>query len=264
MSANCVPAIPVPRPPVETVSFLGVKIDLITRATLLDLVSECISAQRKVVIAHHNLHSVSLHRSSPADAPLLRRFYDRAHYTLADGMSMVVLGRLLGHRISPRHRVAYNDWLPVMLPVAVDSGWRIFYLGSTEEIAAKGAEVLRARYPGLQLKVHHGHFETEHQSDSNVKVVAEICDYRPNILFVGMGVPRAGALDSGESHGPRCERSFPIWSDVRLYRRRKANGSPVDGQTLFGMGISPGDGAAKTRIPLPGGTVGSSKSGSGE
>ena len=43
MSANCVPAIPVPRPPVETVSFLGVKIDLITRATLLDLVSECIS-----------------------------------------------------------------------------------------------------------------------------------------------------------------------------------------------------------------------------
>jgi len=130
-----------------------------------------------------------LHRSSPKDQMSLRRFYDEARYTLADGMSMVVLGRLLGHRISGRHRVAYNDWLPFMLPVAVSTGWRIFYLGSAEEVANKGAEVLRGRYPGLQLKVHHGHFNTEHKSDSNAKVVAEISGYQPHILFVGMGVP---------------------------------------------------------------------------
>ena len=183
-------AITIPGPSVKTISFLGVKIDLITPEGLLDLVSNCISAQRKVVIAHHNLHSLYLHSSSPKDAVSLRRFYDGTHYTLADGMSMVLLGRLLGHRIGVRHRVAYNDWLPLMLPVAVDSGWRIFYLGSTAEVAAKGAEVLRARYPGLQLKVHHGHFDAQYESDSNAKVVAEISDYRPHILFVGMGVPR--------------------------------------------------------------------------
>ena len=57
MSANCVPAITVPSPPVKTVA-LGVKIDLITPAKLLDLVTDCISAQRKVIIAHHNLHSL--------------------------------------------------------------------------------------------------------------------------------------------------------------------------------------------------------------
>jgi N-acetylglucosaminyldiphosphoundecaprenol N-acetyl-beta-D-mannosaminyltransferase len=190
MSANCVPAITVPSPSVKTIAFLGVKIDLITPAKLLDLVSDCISAQGKVIIAHHNLHSLTLHRSSPTDALLLRRFYERTHYTLADGMSMIVLGRLLGQHISAQHRVAYNDWLPLMLPVAVESGWRIFYLGSTPEVAARGAEVLRARYPGLELKVHHGHFDAQHQSNSNARVVAEISEYRPNILFVGMGVPR--------------------------------------------------------------------------
>jgi N-acetylglucosaminyldiphosphoundecaprenol N-acetyl-beta-D-mannosaminyltransferase len=190
MSANCVPAITMPGPSVKTIAFLGIRIDLITSARLLDLVSDCISAQRKVVIAHHNLHSLCLHRSSPTDAMSLRRFYDDALYTLADGMSMVVLGRLLGHRISARHRIAYNRWLPLMLPGAIDSGWRIFYLGSTAEVAAKGAEVLRARYPGLQLQVHHGHFDAQHESDSNAKVVAEISEYRPHILFVGMGVPR--------------------------------------------------------------------------
>jgi N-acetylglucosaminyldiphosphoundecaprenol N-acetyl-beta-D-mannosaminyltransferase len=190
MSANCAPAMTVPSPSVKTIAFLGIRIDLIMPDRLLDLVSNCISAQRKVVIAHHNLHSLCLHRSSPTDAISLRRFYNDTHYTLADGMSLVVLGRLLGHRISARHRIAYNDWLPLMLPVAVDRGWRIFYLGSTAEVAAKGTEVLRARYPGLKLKVHHGHFDARHESDSNAQVVAEISEYRPHILFVGMGVPR--------------------------------------------------------------------------
>lgn len=190
MNAKCSPAIAIPGPCVKTISFLDIKIDLITPGGLLALVSDCISVQRKVIIALHNLHSLCLHSGSLKDAELLRRFYDHAHYTLADGMSMVLLGRLLGHRIGIRHRVAYNDWLPFMLPVAVDRGWRIFYLGSTLEAAAKGAEVLRARYPGLQLKVHHGHFDAQYGSDSNAKVVAEISGCRPHILFVGMGIPR--------------------------------------------------------------------------
>ena len=190
MSANCVPRINIPGPPVKTISFLGVKIDLITPEGLVELVSNSISAQSKVVIALHNLHSLCLHSGSLKDAESLRSFYDNAHYTLADGMSMVLLGRLLGHRIGVRHRVAYNDWLPFMLPVAVDRSWRIFYLGSTAEVAAKGAEVLRAGYPGLQLEFHHGHFDAQYESDSNAKVVTEISDYRPHILFVGMGAPR--------------------------------------------------------------------------
>jgi N-acetylglucosaminyldiphosphoundecaprenol N-acetyl-beta-D-mannosaminyltransferase len=190
MSANCVPALSAPSPSVETIAFLGVKIDLITADQLLDLVSDCISADRKVIIAHHNLHSVCLHSSSSHDSVSLRRFYDQTQYTLADGMSMVALGRLLGRRISSRHRVAYNDWLPFMLPTAIHRDWRIFYLGSSPEAAAKGGETLRAGFPGLQLEVHHGHFDADFKSSDNAKVLAQISEYRPNILFVGMGVPR--------------------------------------------------------------------------
>lgn len=190
MSANCVPGTTVPSPSISTIAFLGIKIDLITPYRLLDLVSDCISSQRKIVIASHNLHSLCLHSGTPSDAESLRRFYDDTDYTLADGMSMVLLGRLMGHRISAQHRIAYNDWLPIMLPFAVDSGWRIFYLGSTPEAAAKGAEILLARYPEVQLKVRHGHFDARYQSASNAKVVAEISAYRPHILFVGMGMPR--------------------------------------------------------------------------
>ena len=57
---------------------------------------------------------------------MFRRFYDDATFTLADGMSIIVLGKLQGKRISHEHRVAYNDWLPLLLPLAVHNGWRVF------------------------------------------------------------------------------------------------------------------------------------------
>jgi N-acetylglucosaminyldiphosphoundecaprenol N-acetyl-beta-D-mannosaminyltransferase len=77
-----------------------------------------------------------------------------------------------------------------MLPTAVKRDWRIFYVGSTAEAAAIGEAVLRARFPGLQLRVHHGHFDANYKSEESSRVLAAISEYRPHILFVGMGVPR--------------------------------------------------------------------------
>ncbi len=188
MLADCVASVPAPSG--GAIRFLGVTVNLLTSDSLLDLVVECIAVNRTIVIAHHNLHSLCLHSSSGREAVAFRRFYDDAQYTVADGMSIVVLGRLYGRRIDYRHRVAYNDWLPVMLPVAAQNGWRIFYLGSTAEVATKGARVLTARFPGLQLKLRSGHFDVQRQGVDNNQVLAEISRFQPHILFVGMGMPR--------------------------------------------------------------------------
>lgn len=190
MSAERANALAPPGPLVQNITFLGARIDLVTSESLLELVYDCIVNRRKAVIASHNLHSLCLQSGSHCDAPSFRRFYTDADYILADGMSAVLLGKLHGKKISRRHRVPFNDWLPVVLPVAVENSWRIFYLGSTVAAAEKGAGVLRARYPGLRLKVHHGHFDAQYDSDSNKRVVSEISRYRPHILFVGMGMPR--------------------------------------------------------------------------
>jgi N-acetylglucosaminyldiphosphoundecaprenol N-acetyl-beta-D-mannosaminyltransferase len=189
MCAELASALTLPPPPVESVTFLGAKIALLTSTSLLQLVQDCLDAHCKVVIAHHNLHSLSLQNGSRCDATF-RRFYDNVHYTVADGMSVVLLGRLHGKQIGRQHRVPMNDWLPVFLPAAVQNRWRIYYLGSTPLAAAKGANVLRANFPGLHLKVHHGHFDAAYNSDANMEVLSDISRYRPHILFVGMGMPR--------------------------------------------------------------------------
>ena len=188
MPKECAPA--APGPPVEAITFLGVTISLLTSRSLLDLVTACIVANYKVVIAHHNLHSLCLHSSASFDAALFRRFYDEATYTLADGMSIVALGKLYGRKIKSCHRVAYNDWLPIMLPTAVRNGWRLFYLGSTADVADNGARILASRFPGLQIKTHDGHFDVRKHGAENTKVLAQISEYQPHLLFVGMGAPR--------------------------------------------------------------------------
>jgi N-acetylglucosaminyldiphosphoundecaprenol N-acetyl-beta-D-mannosaminyltransferase len=49
---------------------------------------------------------------------------------------------------------------------------------------------MRAKHPGLLIRTHHGHFNAERSSAENRRVLAEINDYDPDILMVGMGMPR--------------------------------------------------------------------------
>lgn len=190
MSAECDVTVRVSGPVVSPITILGVKIDLLTAHTLIDLVCSCITTDHKIVIANHNLHSLCLYHNSTRDTMRLRAFYHDADYTLADGMSMVLLGKLQGKMITSRHRIAYNDWLPIMLPIAARNRWRLFYLGSTDTVANKGVEILRARFPDLLIESHHGHFDAQHGSLVNSEVIAEINRHSPHILFVGMGMPR--------------------------------------------------------------------------
>jgi len=120
----------------------------------------------------------------------MREFYSLTDYNHIDGMSLVLLGRLLGLPLKREHRTGYMDLLPLLAEQAADHGWRIFYLGSRPGMAAKAARILKSRYPGLQIRTHHGHFNAEHSGPENQAVLAEIKAYAPDILMVGMGMPR--------------------------------------------------------------------------
>jgi N-acetylglucosaminyldiphosphoundecaprenol N-acetyl-beta-D-mannosaminyltransferase len=66
----------------------------------------------------------------------------------------------------------------------------VFNLGSPEGVAEKGAEVLRRLHPGLQIEVSNGYFNARRDSAENEAVVQRINAYQPDLLMVGMGMPR--------------------------------------------------------------------------
>lgn len=178
---------PIARDP-QNVEFAGIRIHLQTAESLLAVVAAAIRDSKRILIGHHNLHGLSTY--AKVENIHYRRFFEIADLALADGMSMVMLGRLLRKRISRKNRIAFNDWLPTFLEHAADRQWRVFYLGSAPKVMSRGIQVLSLRYPGLQIAGHHGHFNASDSSKENRNVLDEINNYQPDVLFVGMGMPR--------------------------------------------------------------------------
>ncbi|NYF79607.1 WecB/TagA/CpsF family glycosyltransferase [Granulicella arctica] len=168
------------------VSFLGLTMQPKSMSELNALVEQGIAEGRKWIITNHNLHSLYLlHRW-----PKLRKFYADAHWTFIDGMPLVALGRLYGYSLQREHRVTLADWLQPLMELAASKGWRVFNLGSPKGVGEKAAAELRKQYPALQIEVNDGYFDARHGSPESEAVIERINAYRPDLLMVGMGMPR--------------------------------------------------------------------------
>jgi N-acetylglucosaminyldiphosphoundecaprenol N-acetyl-beta-D-mannosaminyltransferase len=157
-----------------------------TKRELVRLIGEAISCNTCTVIGHHNLHSLYLYHH---DAEM-RRFYERADCVYIDGMSLVLIGRLLGKRLRREQRSTLLDWLHPLLREAAANGWRVFFLGATYEVGQQALAVCRAEFPQLQMETAPGFFDARPGSRESQCVRSAINTYRPHLLLVGMGMPR--------------------------------------------------------------------------
>lgn len=173
----------------DRIALLGAEVDLITPAEVMQAVAGFVDAGRPAVIANHNAHSLYLLRREPQ----LADFYRAADLIEIDSRPMIFWGRLLGLPVRGEHRCTYLDWRDDFWRLAEEKGWRIFYLGGAPGVAETGAERLRQRWPGLKLAVRDGYFDARPDAEENLGVVAQIRDFDPHVVLVGMGMPRQEA-----------------------------------------------------------------------
>jgi N-acetylglucosaminyldiphosphoundecaprenol N-acetyl-beta-D-mannosaminyltransferase len=167
------------------VRLLGGEVDAVTAAEVIAFTAARIAQGRPAIVANHNLHSLCLIRQDPEMAA----FYATADLVEADSMPMIAWGRLLGRAIGRAHRATYLDWREPFWAAASDQGWRVFYLGGAPGVAARGAEAIRRRWPALTLSVRDGYFDMDDPA-ADAAVLDEVRAARPDVLFVGMGMPR--------------------------------------------------------------------------
>jgi N-acetylglucosaminyldiphosphoundecaprenol N-acetyl-beta-D-mannosaminyltransferase len=166
---------------------LGLKATAITDLGLLDRIDIAILRRQQISIASLNLHGIYIFHTDP----VFRNFHqDDRTLVRIDGMSIIMLARLVGKRLRREHRIAWIDLLPHMLDRAADSKWRVFYLGGKPEVLNAGLRKLRAAYRAVELDGCHGYFSTSPGSFENKRTIARIDAFRPDILLVGMGMGR--------------------------------------------------------------------------
>jgi N-acetylglucosaminyldiphosphoundecaprenol N-acetyl-beta-D-mannosaminyltransferase len=170
----------------EQVAILGATVDRVDMQGLNDFISHVIPTKKNALIGNHNLHSIYLCGGDDK----MRRFYDTCSLVHVDGMSLVMASRLLGGRLTREERVAYIDWLPSLFAQAEARGWKIFFLGSEPGVAEKAVDHFKNTYPELQIESRHGYFDCSPGSAENAEVLATIAASEPDLLLVGMGMPR--------------------------------------------------------------------------
>lgn len=116
---------------------------------------------------------------------VLKEAYRTADLVTADGTGLVWASRVLGAPLP--ERVTGIDLLEALWNRAAAEGYRLFFLGAKPGVAYAAAQQLRTRFPLLNIVgVHHGYFARSQEE----AIVNAIRDAAPDLLLVGMGVPR--------------------------------------------------------------------------
>jgi N-acetylglucosaminyldiphosphoundecaprenol N-acetyl-beta-D-mannosaminyltransferase len=165
---------------------LGGEVDVYTLDQLLGFVAALVRERRRALIANHNLHSLHLFPREPE----MQDLYGRADLIQIDSMPLVWWGRLMGHAVSADNRFTYTGYRDALWPVIHRNGWRVFHLGGRPGVGARAAEKLRAAWPGVVIGERHGYFDMTPGGPEAEAILADIEAFRPDIVLVGMGMPR--------------------------------------------------------------------------
>ena len=115
----------------------------------------------------------------------VRGLFMNADLIHADGMPLVLASRWLCRKPLPE-RVATTDLFHDVAAIAQHAGVTFYMLGATDQVIAEAVRAAAARYPRLRIVGHRsGYFgPTEEPA-----VIEAINAARPDILWVGMGIP---------------------------------------------------------------------------
>lgn len=124
--------------------------------------------------------------SECARSPALRQLFLSADLIHADGMPLVFASRIKGRHRLPE-RVATTDLFHDVARLAQKTGASFYLLGASAAVIERAVARVGAIYPGLKIAGYRNGYWTPDEADN---VIAAINDSAPDILWVGMGVPR--------------------------------------------------------------------------
>ncbi|HEY1333428.1 MAG TPA: WecB/TagA/CpsF family glycosyltransferase, partial [Myxococcaceae bacterium] len=107
-----------------------------------------------------NVDHIALARREPA----MSEAYENCFLSLADGMPLVAICRLL--RLPLHHKVSGSDLLVPLLERCADDGLPIFFFGGSWEVCDRAQRMLKERYPHIEIT---GHDSSDFDSHGNLQ-----------------------------------------------------------------------------------------------
>ena len=168
----------------ESVSILGVNVSVINIETALTVVDKWIDEGESQFVCFRDVHGVMAAQKDDA----LRKAHDKAGMIAPDGMPLVWTGRAWGHdRID---RVCGPDFMLESCKHSVSRGYKHFLYGGAPGVAEKLGEVLREKFPGVQIAGTHCPPFRDLSAEEDEASVQMITESGANLVWVGLGSPK--------------------------------------------------------------------------
>lgn len=167
------------------IRFMNTEIDNLTMDEALRDVERLIGENTCSYVVTPNVdHVVQLETNKE-----LQNAYANASLILTDGKPLVWISRWYGTPI--KEKISGSDLFPRLCEMAAKKGYRMFFLGAAEGVAAKAAENLKERFNGLQIVgTYSPAYGFEDDIEELYKIKFLIKEAKPHMLIVGLGCPK--------------------------------------------------------------------------
>lgn len=165
--------------------FMNTEIDNLTMSETLDEIDRLIQQNKNAYIVTPNVdHIVRLEKGGEfAEA------YRNADLILTDGKPLLWIAKW--YKTPIKEKISGSDLFPLLCERASQKGYSMFFLGAAEGVAAKAADNLKRRYPGLNvIDTYSPPYGFEKNAEEVEKIVKRVKAAHPHILIVALGSPK--------------------------------------------------------------------------
>lgn len=113
------------------------------------------------------------------------KILNSADLVVPDGIGIVIASKI--NRKKLKERVAGYDLVQKLFEKIKDTDYTVYFLGAAPHIAEAAKKNMEKKYHGIKIiGVHDGYFDKKKEKI----IIDEIKNLKPDILLVGLGVPR--------------------------------------------------------------------------
>ena len=168
----------------DTCAVLDVPVSATTLQKTVELVNHWVATStRPRLITFTNVHMIVEAQLRPDFGELLQQ----TDLNCPDGAPVFWLVRL---QDESAEKISGPDFLPMFCEQSVGLGHRHFFYGGAEGVPDRAAEVLRGRYPGINIVGHHAPPFRELTEAEGEQMIERINATGADVVWVSLGCPR--------------------------------------------------------------------------